>query len=307
VLHVVNGDGTASVLAGAGLPGDVLVWRDILVEGPVALSPGPPADARARWLEARLHIEAAAYARQARAQWDGLRGGQAHDEVVLWFEQDLFCAVNLWAILAWLAEHGAPPHLSLIYPSLDEVPGLGTVDAARLGALFPERVSLAPEALAAGRLAWAAYASADPAGPPLSAGALPFVADAFRCHHGRFPSVANGLSEVEQAVLGALAEAPRHFDALFRGLQAQPGIRRHGMGDVQLAARVRDLGPLVAVDGPTVTRARLSPTRLGLDVLEGRRDALEVRPLDDWLGGVRLTADRPGWRWDGACQRLVRA
>ena len=162
MLHVVNGDGTACVLAGAGLPGDVLVWRDILVEGPVALSPGPPADARARWLEARLHIEAAAYARQARAQWDGLRGGQAHDEVVLWFEQDLFCAVNLWAILAWLGEHGAPPRLSLIYPSLDEVPGLGAVDAARLGALFPARVPLAPEALAAGRMAWAAYASADP-------------------------------------------------------------------------------------------------------------------------------------------------
>jgi len=35
MLHIVNGDATLTRLAPAALPGDVLVWRDILVEGPV--------------------------------------------------------------------------------------------------------------------------------------------------------------------------------------------------------------------------------------------------------------------------------
>jgi len=32
-----------------------------------------------------------------------------------------------------------------------------------------------------------------------------------------------------------------------------------------------------------------------------------VRPIDTWLGGVRLVEGRPLWRWDGAFGRLVRA
>ena len=33
MLHILNGDATAGVSARTGLAGDVLVWRDILVEG----------------------------------------------------------------------------------------------------------------------------------------------------------------------------------------------------------------------------------------------------------------------------------
>ena len=40
MLHVLNGDATAAVFAGASLTGERLVWRDILVEGPVAAGTG---------------------------------------------------------------------------------------------------------------------------------------------------------------------------------------------------------------------------------------------------------------------------
>jgi len=35
MLHIVNGDATVARLTPADLPGEILVWRDILVEGPV--------------------------------------------------------------------------------------------------------------------------------------------------------------------------------------------------------------------------------------------------------------------------------
>ena len=49
MLHVLNGDATATVFARAGLDGERLVWRDILAEGPVAADADTPArlDARA--------------------------------------------------------------------------------------------------------------------------------------------------------------------------------------------------------------------------------------------------------------------
>jgi hypothetical protein len=313
VLHVLNGDETRRVFGRAGLAGDVLVWRDILVEGPVTADADavPALEARAAFLAERFGIDRETYTRSAREQGEGLDSARGHDEVVLWFEQDLFCAVNLWRVLDWLARRPPAPRLSLVYPPTEDVKGLGALEPERLAALFGERIPATEETLALGRQAWTAYASADPldAAPLVDRedAALPFVRGAFRCHLGRFPSVANGLNELESTTLAVLRREPRDFGALFRDVTAHPRVRRHGMGDVQFAAAVRGLAPLVRAVGGDVMEAELEITELGRDVVAGDTDWLGVRPIDTWLGGVRLVEGRPLWRWDGAFGRLVRA
>ncbi len=42
------------------------------------------------------------YAENARAEAEGLGHATSHDEIVLWFEQDLFCVANLGYLAAWL-------------------------------------------------------------------------------------------------------------------------------------------------------------------------------------------------------------
>jgi hypothetical protein len=243
-----------------------------------------------------------------------------HDEVVLWFEQDLFCAVNLWYVLAWFTRRPAT-RLSLVYPPTDDVRGLGVLAPAQLVALFGERRPVTTPMLELGRRAWEAYTDASPraAGAlatrdsPVSQGssasqeseALPFVRESFRCHFGRFPSVGTGLSEVEAATLDALEGGAKRVGDLFRAVTTDARGRRHGMGDVQFAACVRGLAPLVSLSGADVTSAEVAVTALGREVRSGRRDWPSVRPLDLWLGGVRLQGDRPRWRWDGAHRRLV--
>ena len=313
MLHVLNGDETRRVFERAGLAGDVLVWRDILVEGPVTADTDavPALDARTAFLAERLAIDRDTYTRGAREQAAGLDNARGHDEVVLWFEQDLFCAVNLWRLLDWFAHRPPAPRLSLVYPSTEDVKGLGALAPERLAALFGERMPVTEETLALGRRAWTAYASADPFDTaPLvdrEDAALPFVRGAFRCHLGRFPSVANGLNELESTTLAALRREPRDFGALFRDVTGHPRVRRHGMGDVQFAAAVRGLAPLVRALGGDVMEAELEITQVGRDVAAGDTDWLGVRPIDTWIGGVRLLEGRPLWRWDGAFGRLVRA
>jgi len=313
MLHVLNGDETRRVFERASLAGDVLVWRDILVEGPVTAETAavPALDARVAFLAERLAIDRETYARGAREQAAALEAARGHDEVVLWFEQDLFCAVNLWRLLDWFARRPPVPRLSLVYPSTEDSKGLGALEPERLAALFAERTPVTEETLALGGRAWAAYASADPLDTAPLVGredaALPFVRSAFRCHLGRFPSVANGLNELETATLAVLRRASRDFGALFREVSAHPRVRRHGMGDVQFAAAVRGLTPLVRVLGGEVVQAELEITQVGRDVVAGDSDWLGVRPIDTWLGGVRLVEGRPLWRWDGAFGRLVRS
>jgi len=52
MLHVANGDEALSALRGAGLPGEVVAWSDVLDQGPVRGDPGTAQfrEVRARWL-----------------------------------------------------------------------------------------------------------------------------------------------------------------------------------------------------------------------------------------------------------------
>jgi hypothetical protein len=40
-------------------------------------------------------------------------------------------------------------------------------------------------------------------------------------------------------------------------------------------------------------------------VLSGEADRLALIGIDRWIGGVHLSGDRPGWRWDEGTENLV--
>jgi len=302
VLHLLNGDATAAVFPDA-LPGDRAVWRDILMEGPADAD----GDTRAAWLAPRLGVTPETYARGWREGQATLAEAKAHDEVVLWFERDLFCTINLWFVLARLAV----VRVSLVFPAVDaEHRGLGVLEAARFPALFERRQRLSADEIADARALWRAYAAPEPTALAGSEPILPFAREAIRRHCARFPSRANGLDEVEQAALIALAR-PLDFPALFHAATTPPATSHLGLGDVQFAAMLRDLAagpaPLVEIADreQPFARWRISRTTAAVDVLEGRVDRLTLGPLDRWLGGVHL---RPGgrlWRWDAGRQILV--
>ena len=200
------------------------------------------------------------------------------------------------------------------FPPTDTTPGLGALTPPDLAALFAGRRPLGAEAIGAGGAAWAAYASPEPTAVEslLAAdAALPFVSGAARCHLGRLPSTRDGLNETERAVLTALRDGPLVFAALFARVAADPAIRRHGAGDVQLAGLLREMRagprPLVAVHDAERAPGdwTLAMTPAGRDVLARRTDRLACSPVDRWLGGVHLAPGRRTWRWDG--ERVVGA
>lgn len=299
MVHLLNGDATSAVFPST-LPGHRAVWRDIMVEGP-AVDDGAT---RAAWLAPRLGVTGEEYERRWREGQETLAHAASADEVVLWFEQDLFCAVNLWFVLERLP---STTPVSLVFPPLtDAFNGLGTLTADDFVPLFERRARLDEPMRADARALWRAYAAPEPMMLARTAGALPFARTAVRRHLGRYPSTTHGLDEIEMATLQELLSGPRPFSELFRGVMQSPPLRQHGMGDVQYATALRDLEPLVAIEDPAAafTEWHVSLAPEGADVLGDRLDGLATRALDRWLGGVHL---RPGgrvWRWDGA--RILR-
>ncbi|HYE94530.1 MAG TPA: DUF1835 domain-containing protein, partial [Terriglobales bacterium] len=224
MLHVVNGHETAARLAPVALAGELLVWRDILVEGPVAADRDVDALSaeRAPWLAARFGIPADEYRAAARAEADGLAQVVAHDEVVLWFEQDLFCLANLAYLAAWIERTRPAARITLVFP---EEP-LGGAAPATLRALFEARARFDDRAISAAAAWWRGFCAPDPrafAAP--DDGALAFLAAARLLHLARFPSVTTGLGAVEAAALAALDDAPVAFSNLFRAVTRDARMR----------------------------------------------------------------------------------
>jgi hypothetical protein len=304
VLHLLNGDATAAVFPDS-LPGERAVWRDIVMEGPA----GADTETRAAWLAPRLGVSADAYARRWREGEATLARAGEHEEVVLWFEQDLFCATNLWFILDRLDA----TRISLVFPAVGaEAAGLGALEPAAFPPLFEHRRRLTTQDLTEARALWRAYVAADPTGLARLEPSLPFAHAAIRLHCGRFPSLAHGLDEVEHATLAHLGKG-LDFAALFRTVTKSETLSALGLGDVQLAAILRDLAagttPLVAIEHPEQPfgRWRILRAPAGADVLAGRADRLALVPLDRWLGGVHLRPGAPLWRWDTERPALVAA
>ena len=301
MLHVLNGDATAAVFPHA-IVGERAVWRDILMEGPAAAD----AETRAAWLAPRLGITADDYVRGWREQQRMLARAHAHDEVVLWFEQDLFCVMNLWFVLDRL--DGA--RVSLVFPPLAAGRGLGALNPSAFESLFARRRTLSATDVAEARALWRAYAASEPLALARLRPTLPFARAAIRLHCARFPSVVDGLDDVEHATLRTL-DHPIEFAALFRRVTTSAEANELGLGDVQFAAIVRELAardaPLLRLEHPDAPFAswRISRTSLGGNVLAGRSDRLAVAPLDRWLGGVHLRVGAPLWRWDRERRRLV--
>ena len=149
IVHVCNGDSTADSLSLADLPGEIRVWADALNQGPVL----PVADdaywqARAAFLQTRGLADAG----KKIAGYDHAVDEAARaEELILWFEHDLFDQLALIRLLARLARRGLPQQLTIVsidrHPEVPGFLGLGQLKPEQLAELWPRRTTLSRDAI----------------------------------------------------------------------------------------------------------------------------------------------------------------
>jgi len=158
LLHITNGDSAVAVLARA-VEGDFLPWRDVLHEGPVHA--GLPLDVlshpRAAFIASAGWGSFTEVSRQFAERDAALCDAGRHDEVVLWFEHDLYDQLQLIQLLDWFAAH-PHPRLSLVCES----EYLGSMTPARAADLFGQRRPVSGAQLRAGAAAWVVFGSPRP-------------------------------------------------------------------------------------------------------------------------------------------------
>jgi hypothetical protein len=325
ILHITNGDIAADLLGRSHLSGDILPWRDALHDGPVpsGLSLTDLSRVRSEFIE-KTGWARGENAREMFAERDTALSSSSHDEIVLWFEHDLYDQLQLLQILDWCAAR-PPGRLTLIevgeFPGIAKFVGLGQLAPSQLAGLFEHRRDVTPAMTALARRAWAAFTSGDPRNLEAilreETFLMPFLQDAILRELEEFPSAENGLGRTEQQLLEA-ATGDRTLQHLYHACQRRE--ERAFMADTILKWRLRLLS-----DGPSpllTGRARrlafegegaafwdqeavLTPS--GRSVLENKADAVRLRGIDRWLGGVHLSGKNPAWRWNRQERRLVKA
>lgn len=330
MLHIVNGDFVAEKLKQGIVQGDILVWRELYPEGPVFVDPSANAgrEARAQYLEKAMGIPSAEYIRISETQEMRLANADQYEEIVLWFEHDLFDQTMLCYLLHWFISRPLEKtKLSLLcigaFPGIECFRGLGQLSVDQMKTLSGTWQAVTQGELALGTAVWEAYCSPDPGklAQLLQDGdtaAMPFVHDAFQLHLSRYPSVYNGLGIVEQTTLELVQGGLNRPVDLFQHV----GNKLHwlGMGDLQYwhcLAKISQ-GPhrLLNIEGlngfPDYSNPALSfrhsmvtLTESGERVMEGKEDWIELNGIDEWYGGVHLQGRSVPWRWDTLQKTIV--
>lgn len=316
--HIANGTSTTNTFHLAGIPGTYSIWADPLHEGPVpgGIDDGELMEVRRRFLTPPEPIDPMIDLREWRA---ALERHGTYDELVLWYEHDLFDQLNLLQLLTQIHERvPSDKRVSLIcigsFPGRPDFKGLGELTPGELAPLLDTRQRVTDAQYSLALRAWHAFR--EPAPHALDAlrssdtSALPFLAPAITRFLQEYPWTIDGLSRSERRLLQLVDAGTRDLATAFPRMHADESA--YYIADGTLADLAESLSrmpsPLLSVSGSETDRMRLrvslTLTETGKAVLSGRRDRVEIGGIDRWLGGVHLH-DGNLWRWDETGQRIV--
>lgn len=305
-LHVTNGDAVVYAFKKAGILGTHVPWRDVLHEGPVPQNLPLEACSRIRgtYLAMRGHGKPIRIMHEFQARDAAIRRAAEFEEIVLWFEHDLYDQLQILQVLTVLGEMPLEPGRVSIVQS-DTY--LGSMTAEEIIALHPKRRTVTRAMFERTHAMWKVFTGSD-------AGALfeqstidhpgfPHMRIALRRLCEEYPWTGDGLSRSHRQALQAVGQGAARNDELFRRAQARE--EAPFLGDSTFYAILEDLrrGPAPLVEGE---EGAYAPTALGRRVLAGDANWLDEAPSDRWIGGVHLEGrDVP--RWDDIRQAFIMA
>jgi hypothetical protein len=322
-LHVANGTSTTTTLAAAGVPGQYSIWADVLHEGPVpaGISDDEMVEVRSNYLSAPdegeppPRIDPINDLRRWRAVIDDV---ESYDELVLWFEHDLFDQLNLIQILDRLSRASRRKTTSLIcigsFPGRQNFKGLGELNPPEIASLVPTRQPVGDAQYALAVRAWDAFRAPDPRAIERAIAGdtspLPFLRAALQRFLQDFPWTRDGLSRTERRLMTLVDGGTSNMWAIFPRMHDDEDAFYIADGSFWTVALDLERASLVAVEARTQNPLQLpvgtiALTPLGRDVLSGRADRIARCGIDRWLGGVHLEGRDRVWRWDDGTKRIV--
>jgi hypothetical protein len=316
MLHITNGESVTGTFRQVRFPGTYLAWNDVLHDGPVP---------QTETLSDLSDIRAQALSDFGWGDYEKMRAGftardqtlasfRKHQDVVLWFEHDLYDQLQLIQLLDWFEQQDLEGiNLDLVqidsYPGVRPFYGLGQLSGPQLARLFPMRKRVTQTQRTIATDAWAAFRANDPTAllefTKRDLREMPFLTAALLRFLEEYPGTTDGLSRTERQVLQAAAAGKRKKQEIYMESRKQEDVP---WGDSSVYLRV---AWLTAGANPALVESsknEFAITDAGQQLLERKADWIKLQGnVDRWLGGVHLTGENVQWRWDPEKKTLIEA
>ena len=289
-LHITNGDSFTQKLKELKLEGDIITWREMLCEGKTETNVGSESfwKTRFEFLHKNYKVSKSWFVEKTLKEYRSLCNHKQEDEIILWFEYDLFCQINMLAVISWLKTHRRHAEISLVCSGdedeTDRLYGLSELSNEKLLELYQNRTVLSQDDIEYADYVWQLYCSDNPIRlenlTDFENYHFDYLSDAIKTHLKRFPTIKNGLNEVENKILELAVEyKPKSKKAFIGTILQHQGL--YGFGDTQYDRLLTTLKPLFTSFNPV----RL--TKKGKEILEGKTSYYShLRDNEAYLGGA---------------------
>lgn len=208
-LHIVNGDSLAEQMKELNLPGEVIVWRELLCEGPTQKEINSNFfKLRKKFLLKTYNISADNYEERFISEIKRLRSLKDYNKVVLWFEFDLFCHINMLAAISLLADKHDEIPISLVCSKKlkgeKELQALSQLSQKELENHYKNSIQLNTEDIETAILIWELYCGDNPLKlkPQIKVNTnFEYLSSCVRAHIERFPNSITGINSLERNIL----------------------------------------------------------------------------------------------------------
>lgn len=231
--HILNGDALKYQFP-KQIEGQVIVARECLMDGDVS---GDTLDdffnTRANFISSDFGESKQAYFDKTVSQFNAIINLPFDAEIILWFEQDLFCQVNLWFVCSLLATKSNK--IYLVLPKAHTKYSFGNMNHDELIAVFNTRTTITGQLQQNFAHLWYGYKANNWKELAYQAqnirDVFPFVKDAVEAHFERYPN--NGqLGRPEKTLQNIINQYGTDFKTVFKVFNDIEGV--YGFGDVQV-------------------------------------------------------------------------
>ncbi|WP_298535432.1 DUF1835 domain-containing protein [uncultured Algibacter sp.] len=239
-LHITNGGILTSYLNELEIAGEKLTWQEILCEGPTqhVIHTDEFIALRSDFLSTCYNVELDL--NKVEFALGQLSNLERYSEIILWFEYDLFCHINLLAVINLLQQKKIDLPLYLVcsgrISGVSALKGLSELNAAQLFKHYKDKVRLNQDDIDLASTLWGIYCGKDHnlLKPFIvQSSSFKYLSNCLKAHLERFPDSKSGLNVLETNILSLIKEnnikSRNHLLGYALNYQGY-----YGFGDMQL-------------------------------------------------------------------------
>lgn len=290
-LHISNGDDLTNKMLELDLPGQVVVWREMLCEGKTLQEVGSRDFIRERkkFLKQNYNISPEDYDAKFISQLHELKKAKNFDYIVLWFEFDLFCHINMLAAISYyLTYHEKKPFYLVCSKKLKgekELTPLSLLTQKQLLNHFNNKISLNDDDIEMAMLIWELYCSENPMQLKQqikTTSNFEYLSSCIRAHIERFPNAVTGINSLERNILKLIHKHDIATENQLLGYALQyQGY--YGYSDMMMQRTLDKIRILFENKNDKIVL-----TQKGEEALSGTKNFYREFKNDEWLGGAKM-------------------